>query len=76
MDKPKQGIDQMVDRVIDYPADDMFGGDDLFLDRRLIHLSFFLSLIIGYRCLLRYLSGSLPLGNYAIQKGLEGAQDL
>ena len=30
MDKPKQGIDQMVDRVIDNPAYEMFGGYHMF----------------------------------------------
>ena len=70
MDKPKQGIDQMVDRVIDNPAYDMFGGYHIFLRRVTIPLLLILIFMIVYDFLLRYLSGDLTLILSALITGL------
>ena len=70
MDKPKQGIDQMVDRVIDNPAYDMFGGYHMFLRRVTIPILLILIFMIVYDFLLRYLSGALTLILSALITGL------
>lgn len=70
MDKPKQGIDQMVDRVIDNPAYDMFGGYHIFLRRVTIPILLILIFMIVYDFLLRYLSGDLTLILSALITGL------
>ena len=70
MDKPKQGIDQMVDRVIDNPAYDMFGGYHMFLRRVTIPILLILIFMIVYDFLLRYLSGDLTLILSALITGL------
>ena len=70
MDKPKQGIDQMVDRVIDNPAYDMFGGYHIFLRRVTIRILLILIFMIVYDFLLRYLSGDLTLILSALITGL------
>ena len=70
MDKPKQGIDQMVDRVIDNPAYDMFGGSHMFLRRGPIPILLILIFMIVYDFLLRYLSGDLTLILSALITGL------
>ena len=70
MDKPKQGIDQMVDRVIDNPAYEMFGGYHMFLRRVTLPLLLILIFMIVYDFLLRYLSGDLTLILSALITGL------
>ena len=70
MDKPKQGIDQMVDRVIDNPAYDMFGGYHMFLRSVTIPILLILIFMIVYDFLLRYLSGDLTLILSALITGL------
>ena len=70
MDNPKQGIDQMVDRVIDNPAYDMFGGYHIFLRRVTIPILLILIFMIVYDFLLRYLSGDLTLILSALITGL------
>ena len=70
MDKPKQGIDQMVDRVIDNPAYEMFGGYHIFLRRVTIPILLILIFMIVYDFLLRYLSGDLTLILSALITGL------
>ena len=70
MDKPKQGIDQMVDRVIDNPAYDMFGGYHMFLRRVTIPILLILIFMIVYDFLLGYLSGDLTLILSALITGL------
>ena len=70
MDKPKQGIDQMVDRVIDNPAYDMFGGYDMFLRRVTIPMLLILIFMIVYDFLLRYLSSDITLILSALVTGL------
>ena len=70
MDKPKQGIDQMVDRVIDNPAYDMFGGYHMFLRRVTIPILLILIFMIVYDFLLGYLSSDLTLILSALITGL------
>ena len=70
MDKPKQGIDQMVARVIDNPAYEMFGGYHMFLRRVTIPILLILIFMIVYDFLLRYLSGDLTLILSALITGL------
>ena len=70
MDKPKQGIDQMVDRVIDNPAYDMFGGYHIFLRRVTIPILLILIFMIVYDFLLGYLSSDLTLILSALITGL------
>ena len=70
MDKPKQGIDQMVDRVIDNPAYDMFGGYHMFLRRVTIPILLILIFMIVYDFLLGYLSSDLTLIISALITGL------
>ena len=70
MGKPKQGIDQMVDRVIDNPAYDMFGGYHIFLRRVTIPILLILIFMIVYDFLLGYLSGDLTLILSALITGL------
>ena len=70
MDKPKQGIDQMVDRVIDNPAYDMFGGYHIFLRRVTIPILLILIFMIVYDFLLGHLSRDLALILSALVTGL------
>ena len=56
MDKPKQGLDQMVDRVIDNPAYDMFGGYHIFLRRVTIPIILILVFMMVYDFLSKFLS--------------------
>ena len=70
MDKPKQGIDQMVARVIDNPAYDMFGGYHMFLRRVTIPMLLSLLFMIVYDFLLGYLSSDLTLILSALITGL------
>ncbi len=70
MDKPKQGIDQMVDRVIDNPAYDMFGGYHIFLRRVTIPILLILIFMIVYDFLGGYLSSDLTLILSALITGL------
>ena len=70
MNKPKQGIDQMVDRVIDNPAYEMFGGYHMFLRRVTIPILLILIFMIVYDFLLRYLSSDITLILSALVTGL------
>jgi hypothetical protein len=70
MDKPKQGLEEMVDRVIDNPAYDMFGGYHMFLRRVTIPILLILIFMIVYDFLLRYLSSDLTLILSALVTGL------
>ena len=70
MDKPKQGMDQMVDRVIDNPAYDMFGGYHIFLRRVTIPILLILIFMIVYDFLGGYLSSDLTLILSALITGL------
>ena len=70
MDKPKQGLEEMVDRVIDNPAYDMFGGYHMFLRRVTIPILLILIFMIVYDFLLGYLSSDLTLILSALLTGL------
>ena len=70
MDKPKQGLEEMVDRVIDNPAYDMFGGYHMFLRRVTIPILLILIFMIVYDFLLGYLSSDLTLILSALVTGL------
>jgi len=59
MDKPKQGLDEMVDRVLNNPAYDMLGGYHMFLRRVTIPILLILIFMIVYDFLLGYLSSDL-----------------
>ncbi len=70
MDKPKQGLEEMVDRVIDNPAYDMLGGYHMFLRRVTIPILLILIFMIVYDVLLGYLSSDLTLILSALVTGL------
>ena len=70
MDKPKQGLEEMVDRVIDNPAYDMLGGYHMFLRRVTIPILLVLIFMIVYDFLLGYLSSDLTLILSALLTGL------
>jgi uncharacterized membrane protein len=70
MDKPKQGLEEMVDRVIDNPAYDMLGGYHMFLRRVTIPILLILIFMIVYDFLLGYLSSDLTLILSALVTGL------
>ena len=70
MDKPKQGLDEMVDRVLDNPAYDMLGGYHMFLRRVTIPILLVLIFMIVYDFLLGYLSSDLTLILSALVTGL------
>jgi hypothetical protein len=70
MDKPKQGLEVMVDRVIDNPAYDMLGGYHMFLRRVTIPILLILIFMIVYDFLLGYLSSDLTLILSALVTGL------
>ena len=70
MDKPKQGREEMVDRVIDNPAYDMLGGYHMFLRRVTIPILLILIFMIEYDFLLGYLSSDLTLILSALVTGL------
>ena len=70
MDKPKQGLEDMVDRVIDNPAYDMLGGYHMFLRRVTIPILLILIFMIVYDFLLGYLSSDLTLILSALVTGL------
>jgi len=70
MDKPKQGLEEMVDRVIDNPAYDMFGGYHMFLRRVTIPILLILIFMIVYDFLLGYLSSDHTLILSALVTGL------
>jgi len=70
MDKPKQGLEDMVDRVIDNPAYDMLGGYHMFLRRITIPILLLLIFMIVYDFLLGYLSSDGTLILTALVTGL------
>ena len=70
MDKPKQGLDEMVDRVLNNPAYDMLGGYHMFLRRVTIPILLILIFMIVYDFLLKYLSSDLTLILSALVTGL------
>ena len=70
MDKPKQGLDEMVDRVLNNPAYDMLGGYHMFLRRVTIPILLILIFMIVYDFLMKYLSSDLTLILSALATGL------
>ncbi len=70
MDKPKEGFDEMVDRVLNNPAYDMLGGYYMFLRRVAIPILLILIFMIVYDFLLGYLSSDLTLILSALLTGL------
>jgi len=70
MDKPKQGLEEMVDRVLNNPAYDMLGGYHMFLRRVTIPILLILIFMIVYDFLLGYLSSDLTLILSALVTGL------
>ena len=70
MAKAKPGLDEMVDRVIDNPAYDMFGGYHLFLRRVTIPIILILIAMMVYTFLSGYLSDDLSLILTAMVTGL------
>ena len=70
MDKPKQGLDEMVDRDLNNPAYDMLGGYHMFLRRVTIPILLILIFMIVYDFLLGYLSSDLTLILSALVTGL------
>ena len=70
MDKPKQGLDQMVDRVIDNPAYDMFGGYHIFLRRVTIPIILILVFMMVYDFLSKFLSDDTTMILSALITGL------
>ena len=70
MDKPKQGLDQMVDRVIDNTAYDMFGGYHIFLRRVTIPFIVILVFMMVYDFLSKFLSDDFTLILSALFTGL------
>ena len=70
MDKPKQGLEEMVDRVLNNPAYDMLGGYHMFLRRVTIPILLVLIFMIVYDFLLGYLSSDLTLILSALVTGL------
>jgi len=70
MDKPKQGLDEMVDRVLNNPAYDMLGGYHMFLRRVTIPILLILIFMIVYDFLMGYLSSDLTLILSALVTGL------
>lgn len=70
MAKAKPGLDEMVDRVIDNPAYDMFGGYHLFLRRVTIPIILILIAMMVYTFLSGYLSDDLSLILTALVTGL------
>ena len=70
MQQPKQGLEEMVDRVIDNPAYDMLGGYHMFLRRVTIPILLILIFMIVYDFLLGYLSSDLTLILSALLTGL------
>ena len=70
MDKPKEGLDEMVDRVLNNPAYDMLGGYYMFLRRVAIPILLILIFMIVYDFLLGYLSSDLTLILSALVTGL------
>ena len=70
MDKPKQGLDKMVDRVIDNPAYDMFGGYHIFLRRVTIPIILILVFMMVYDFLSKFLSDDTTMILSALITGL------
>tara|TARA_B100000686_G_scaffold75247_1_gene81172 strand:- start:1284 stop:1553 length:270 start_codon:yes stop_codon:yes gene_type:complete len=70
MSKPKQGLDEMVDRVIDNPAYDMFGGYHIFLRRVTIPILLILVFMMVYDFLMKFISDDPALILSALITGL------
>ena len=70
MAKAKPGLDEMVDRGIDNPAYDMFGGYHLFLRRVTIPIILILIAMMVYTFLSGYFSDDLTLILTALVTGL------
>ncbi|MEC7686378.1 MAG: hypothetical protein VYB47_02285 [Candidatus Thermoplasmatota archaeon] len=70
MSKPKQGLDEMVDRVIDNPAYDMFGGYHIFLRRVTIPILLILVFMMVYDIISKLLSEDATLILSALVTGL------
>jgi len=70
MQQPKQGLEEMVDRVIDNPAYDMLGGYHMFLRRVAIPIILILIAMMVYTFLSEYLSDDYNLILTALVTGL------
>ena len=70
MQQPKQGLEEMVARVIDNPAYDMLGGYHMFLRRVAIPIILILIAMMVYTFLSEYLSDDYNLILTALVTGL------
>ena len=70
MSKASKGLEEMVDRAIDNPAYDMFGGYHMFLRRVIIPIILILIAMMVYTFLSGRLSDDLSLILTALATGL------
>ena len=70
MSKASKGLEEMVDRAMDNPAYDMFGGYHMFLRRVTIPIILILIAMMVYTFLSGYLSDDLRLILTALATGL------
>ena len=70
MSKASKGLEEMVDRAMDNPAYDMFGGYHMFLRRVTIPITLILIAMMVYTVLSGYLSDDISLILTALVTGL------
>ena len=70
MSKASKGLEEMVDRAMDNPAYDMFGGYHMFLRRVTIPITLILIAMMVYTFLSGYLSDDISLILPALVTGL------
>ena len=70
MSKASKGLEEMVDRAMDNPAYDMFGGYHMFLRRVTIPITLILIAMMVYTFLSGYLSDDISLILTALVTGL------
>ena len=70
MSKASKGLEEMVDRAMDNPAYDMFGGYHMFLRRVTIPIALILIAMMVYTFLSGYLSDDISLILTALVTGL------
>ena len=70
MSKASKGLEEMVDRAMDNPAYDMFGGYHMFLRRVTIPITLILIAMMVYTFLSGYLSDDIRLILTALVTGL------
>ena len=70
MSKASKGLEEMVDRAMDNPAYDMFGGYHMFLRRVTIPITLSLIAMMVYTFLSGYLSDDISLILTALVTGL------